>query len=841
MLSRQNFHGLLAVASLFICPIVANAQVDKAELAKKAKTVLETHCYNCHGKAGRAEGTINYLLNREKLIEHHKVTPGSLTQSRLYKVMDKEIMPPETDTVTGKPITVRPSVAEIAIIKEWIEAGAPDFDPPAPKRSFISNLDVLKFIRQDLEKADENTQPLLRYFTLTHLYNAGLLEDELKSYRIGLSKLVNSLSWGRQIVVPLPIEGSEGTILRIKLTDYKWDEKTWERILAANPYGVTYKNENAGFCYRGTKCAIPHVRADWFVFAASRPPLYHDILNLPMTVQELEKLILPRGTTVADNIRLKDVVRAAFNDSGISSNNRLIERHDSSHGYYWKSYDFEKRREKKADGKEVDHPERNLFIHPLGPDGANAFQHGGGEMIFSLPNGLQGYYLSDAKGTRLNEGPIAIVKDIEQKDSRVVNGISCMKCHNLGIKEKPDEVRSYVEANPNAFGVNEKKIILALYKEKSELGKKYTEDMEQFRKAMEQTGAHLSKTAEPIYILAKLFDSNLDLKLAAAEVGVDVEAFKTGLSKSESLARQFGTLKAGGRVTRDDLVTGFGELVQVLDLAGQFQPSSDLARGKPKLGEEREFAIGELNGKKIPMVFCWVPSGKAKLGSPATEKDRSSDEAEHEFQTEGFWLAKYPVTQEQWEAVMKSNPSTFDGKKDNKAKGLDTSRFPVEAISWEDCQTFIVKLNDRGGVAGVFGDSGKFALPHEDEWEYACRGGKGNKSPFYWGDELNGILANCNGKYPYGTATEGPYLERTTKVGSYEAKAPHPWGLCDMSGNIYQWCENKYDANGSVRVIRGGSWFSGAWLCRSARRRGDSPDDRSNDLGFRVALVPSGQ
>jgi formylglycine-generating enzyme required for sulfatase activity len=128
------------------------------------------------------------------------------------------------------------------------------------------------------------------------------------------------------------------------------------------------------------------------------------------------------------------------------------------------------------------------------------------------------------------------------------------------------------------------------------------------------------------------------------------------------------------------------------------------------------------------------------------------------------------------------------------------------------------------------------SLPHEDDWEYACRGGKGNKRPFYWGDSLNGRQANCDGTRPYGAETEGPYLDRTTQVSSYEKEAPHPWGLCDMAGNVWQWCENRYTPGKEGRVVRGGSWYYGAWSCRSARRFGTEPGSCNHNIGFRLAF-----
>jgi formylglycine-generating enzyme len=252
---------------------------------------------------------------------------------------------------------------------------------------------------------------------------------------------------------------------------------------------------------------------------------------------------------------------------------------------------------------------------------------------------------------------------------------------------------------------------------------------------------------------------------------------------------------------------------------------------QPELPIELAFEIAT----GVKMKFCWIPPGKATLGSPKEEKDRIADEMEHKFVTKGFWLGKYPVTQTEWQAVMGDNPSHFDGKKDNKAKGLDTRRFPVERVSWDDCQKFLEKLNKRDGMQQVFGKPGKFMLPHEDQWEYACRGGKGNRQAFYFGNELNGTQANCGGNLPYGTDKPGDCKERTTEVGSYAKDWPHPWGLCDMHGNVRQWCENQYEQSNTY-TIRGGSWDSIARNCRSAFRLGSWPAHWSLNVGFRVCL-----
>jgi serine/threonine protein kinase/formylglycine-generating enzyme required for sulfatase activity len=264
-----------------------------------------------------------------------------------------------------------------------------------------------------------------------------------------------------------------------------------------------------------------------------------------------------------------------------------------------------------------------------------------------------------------------------------------------------------------------------------------------------------------------------------------------------------------------------------------FVPSPDPNPTGCKPGEVVEVEIV----KGMKMKFCWIPPGKATLGSPATEAERRPDEVEHEFTTKGFWLGKYAVTQEQWEAVMGNNPSWFakQGGGKDKVQGLDTSRFPVETVSWGDCQDFLKKLNEKVTIPATLG-KGRFSLPHEHELEYACRGGKGNKQPFYFGEELNGTQANCRGNFPYGTATKGAYVERTTEVGSYEKVAPHSWGLCDMSGNLWQWCSNEYSSG--RRVLRGGCWTNHSGVCRSAYRYGTVTEARCWFYGFRVVFLP---
>ena len=237
----------------------------------------------------------------------------------------------------------------------------------------------------------------------------------------------------------------------------------------------------------------------------------------------------------------------------------------------------------------------------------------------------------------------------------------------------------------------------------------------------------------------------------------------------------------------------------------------------------------------IGIEFASIPAGKFLMGSPATEKERSPNETQHEVTlTQGFWMGVYEVTQAQYEQVMGKNPSEFKG-----------ATLPVETVSYKDALAFCKKLSDLPAEKAA---GRKYRLPTEAEWEYCCRAG--TSTPFHFGNELNGTQANCDGNNPYGTTKKGPYLEKTSPVGSYPANA---WGLYDMHGNVWEWCQDWYGDYpkqsvtdprgpevGSICVSRGGSWYNEAAGCRSANRYWYDPSIRNSGVGFRLALSSSG-
>src|SRR5262245_36203108 len=240
----------------------------------------------------------------------------------------------------------------------------------------------------------------------------------------------------------------------------------------------------------------------------------------------------------------------------------MIERHEGAHGYYWKSYDFAS-----SVGRQ------NLFTFPLGPaPGPRTFQHDGGEIIFRLPNGLQAYMLVDSRGNRLDRGPTSIVSDPKHPDRVVENGISCMSCHARGMIEKEDQVRPHLENNLDAFPEREQDAIRAFYPPREKFAAVLKADAESFRSAVLKTGAKLSAT-EPIVVTSLRFESDLDLKQAAAEVWMTPEDLLKGMDEIRSLSRTLGALRTpGGTVQRQTFVRRFGDVIHRFKVAQFVEP-----------------------------------------------------------------------------------------------------------------------------------------------------------------------------------------------------------------------------------------------------------------------------
>ncbi|MDR1986060.1 MAG: formylglycine-generating enzyme family protein [Treponema sp.] len=230
-----------------------------------------------------------------------------------------------------------------------------------------------------------------------------------------------------------------------------------------------------------------------------------------------------------------------------------------------------------------------------------------------------------------------------------------------------------------------------------------------------------------------------------------------------------------------------------------------------------------------------IPEGIGLLGSPLSEIGRDMDEVPHWVKvSSGFYMGKYEVSQEEYEAVMGTNPSYFKG-----------DRFPVERVTWFDAVQYCNDRSIKEGLTPAYTIDGErviwnqkakgYRLPTEGEWEYACRAGAA--TAFSMGDTIDPEVSNYDGTYSYANRSFGIYRQRTTAMGSFPA---NPWGLYDMHGNVYEWCWDEYAAYGSTdwvpnrRIVRGGSWYSAPQYLRSANRVRMSPYTRTSYVGFRV-------
>ncbi|MEM9446978.1 MAG: formylglycine-generating enzyme family protein [Cyanobacteria bacterium P01_E01_bin.6] len=272
------------------------------------------------------------------------------------------------------------------------------------------------------------------------------------------------------------------------------------------------------------------------------------------------------------------------------------------------------------------------------------------------------------------------------------------------------------------------------------------------------------------------------------------------------------------------------------------------------------FTDPEIHAKLgIQIDLMLIPRGTFVMGSPENELGRYDDEDSlHEVTVSPFLMGRYPVTQAQWRAVANREDLKVEQDLDpdpSKVKGED---HPVERVSWYEAMEFCQRLSRLTGH--------HYRLPTEAEWEYACRAG--TTTPFHFGETITTNLANYRGtdnesepeNYPgnYGDGPKGDYRETTTPVNQFHPLA-NAFGLCDMHGNVWEWCADhwhrNYEDDGGApidgnawltedsdasRVLRGGSWYDNPRDCRSACRNGLNPGDRSFDIGFRVVCEARG-
>ncbi len=561
------FAGVVSMAA-FVDPRLALANDD---LAAQGTALLRERCLRCHGEAFRGNPRLDFS-DVQTLYDESVLVAGDPEASAIYQRVRDEEMPEDAPL----------DDADKDLLRRWIQAGAPVPQRTAsrsPGRALRSLEDEISDIRRDLTSLSEVDQTFRRYLTIRPLHNnLGFGDAQLDRARSAIAKLVNSVSRSSEIIVPRAIDPQE-TLFGIDLRDYEWEVEAWADLESTYPYGIRHRSrlesnplddEEQLAKTMGVRHLV--LRGDWFVDTLARPRFYHRFLDLPDTVAGLEKRL---GVDSAANVQNFRAARAGFAGSGVSIGHRVLERHPSRDGAYWQSFDFAE-----------SNPLGNLFRRPFGPAGSSSadrdladvsFQHDGGEMIFSLPNGLQGYFLSDGKGNRLDRGPITVVRDDKQTGgtAEVVNAVSCMNCHARGLIDFEDTVRNgHVLTGRLALDVEQ------LYVPADKMKRLVEKDRRRFEQAanlaMGKWGTPVSESDasdEPIGWLVRSYGRDLDLQTAAAEVGTESKRLREMIELNRELQSlglrplvQSERIKRSAWSSRDAFVSPLQETSRILQI-----------------------------------------------------------------------------------------------------------------------------------------------------------------------------------------------------------------------------------------------------------------------------------
>jgi len=535
------------------------------ELQSEALAVLDRSCVGCHS-ATNIQGNFGALDNVEAMLASGRyLVAGSPERSLIYtKLAPGGNMPPSG--------ALKPE--EVDLIQDWIASLKEVETVPLEIHDVIDIIE--KDFNQNVPLADRSQ---VRYFSFHVANNVGSSQTTLDNMRKAFFKVLNSVSRSPALIMPVAV-APKSLIYRLKLNEIAVPVKVFEDLmLDFYPFTLQFveNGENALFLQTAKRDAAlrtaigsPNylIRADWWIATATLPIPYERLLQLGLTQAELD---LPLGIDILANLRGNQVMRSGFKNSGVSSQNRMVERHSQSNGLaYWLSYDFS-----------LLEASQNIFSNPLGPKPLNSeksFLHAGGEVIFQLPNGLFGYRLVDTSGAILDKGPTNIVKQNDappQFVSAIVNGVSCMNCHGSGLVYKKDEIRAFSTANASVFSAPELEQIGKLYPEDHFFKGAMDKDNSFYFKALSQLGID-PKLPDQVNQAYRFFNRSLNKSDVKWELGISEESMN-GLLVKDPFRTQWTSLNSGGVISREEL-----SLLQTQALE---QTRLDVKVTEPRLGD----------------------------------------------------------------------------------------------------------------------------------------------------------------------------------------------------------------------------------------------------------------
>ena len=658
----------------------------KGDIPRKAFKALYKHCARCH-QQGRLERTKpaknfgNILKLKEIARDPHLILPGNPDASRLFSRIVKQEMP--YDVYTEFSGGNEPSKKDVQAIYDWIESLDAKTIASCTNRKPVDTEQVVSSISAHLKKQAPSRRKGMRYLTLTNFYNACAKDAELRRMRNGATILLNSLSRAQTTTRTSTI-GKGGSIVAFNLKDLGWSPKDWHTLASAYPYGIRPKSRTFDDIKGKTKTSLPYLRADWFAAAASSPPLYYKLLDLPEDLADLQSEL---GVDAAQNTADGNIMRAAIGKSTVSRFNRVIERHAVGNGYLWMTFDF--------NGTDT---EQTAKERPLGPGGELGFEHDMNAAIFSLPNGMNAYFLADEDGERIDAAPMDILHDEATPRRPVIAGLSCISCHIKGVRDVVDEVRVHVEASGD-FPATKRDEVLQIYVPQGELDRRIRDDRKRYTKAAAKAGIKLGRGndgLDDLSYLASKYNRSLDLRIAAAEYGVSKKRYANGIKKGNDEARRTGQQLEQGTMVRQRLEPLFLKHVTLV--------SSDIPVGQIK-------APGK-GSDKPPLAKASKPKKKttAKAKKPKKEKTAKAKKPKKEK------TAKTPST-----AAKKDKPATgtkvaantpnSNGRTEDdqtitlisdkiRYRANDLPVFTVKASS--DCQLTLINVDTSGQATVIF-------------------------------------------------------------------------------------------------------------------------------------------
>jgi serine/threonine-protein kinase len=425
----RSLAGVLCLIGLLL-PHAARAD-RQTDLAERAADVLRQRCAACH-TGPKARGGLSILDHKALLQGRAVVVEKNHEKSELWQLVECGTMPPG-----DRPKLTPP---EIAALGDWIDGGAPVFPPQ------IGEAYVLRQILKDIRSQDAAKRLNYRYVSFNHLLADGEHPIDPDVCQAALTSALNHLSMMRVPVRPVSIDPTR-TVFRIDLAKLGWEANPYKDETNVNLYDLILLEypfaslpersddftalEDEYFKLAKLVRPVPFVRGDWLVTLATQPPLYEDLLGLPRTLHDIKE---PRTNKVKvqgleSMLQVKpNGLRGGIAESGGMAALRFLERRDAGPGPFWRTYELE--------GKGI------TDLVRLAPE---KLTRGPGQVLFGLPNGLYGFYLVNKFGQRLEIAPAGWVHNPKDPDADVRTGLSCIRCHDQGVKPFKDVARTALE------------------------------------------------------------------------------------------------------------------------------------------------------------------------------------------------------------------------------------------------------------------------------------------------------------------------------------------------------------------------------------------------------------